>query len=799
MNTPQTVNALPPGQVDWMMNNRLRALAEIDLYEFVKQAWPVIEPSVPMVEGWAMQAIAEHLQAVTYGDIRRLIINVPQGFSKSLMTNVFWPAWEWGPRGHQHYRYISAGYEEGLPMRDLIRCRKLITSDWYKARWPIELEHDINEKCLYANTKTGWRKAVGVRGAVMGYRADRLICFPPDEVVHTEHGPMPIGDIVSQRRRIRVWSTDTTTGQTTLKPVIGWHKNPGSELLRVSCGARSVRCTPDHRFWTQRGWVAARDLRARDVLPRFPVPDAVDARLCDTEKCGVLLGFQPPGQNSDDLLLHQFPTRVETLGIREGSVPHRISNVLGLCAVDEIAEEIVTGVAVNVQDAMPWRSWTNERGQHHAMDVECSDLAVLRHSELGVSLDARVGLQDSLLDLARTLTTDRHHPSLTPNASLVGDAVESFPANDGAPVLVTHGGYSPDTYCVTVEDYHTFYVGAEGLLARNCDDPADTKRAESEVLREEALRWYSEELSTRLNDVKKSAIIIIMQRLHTRDLSGYLLSDEEVARDWTHLMLPMEFEKDRRCSTSVLWSPTGKPFTDPRTEENELAWPERFPREEVEAQKAQFRLHGGEYAVAAMLQQRPAPRGGGMFKRDNFIPTRTTPEGGTTVRGWDIAASTGRRAAWTVGFKLHRDQAGHLTILDIQRFRGTPHEVDTKMRQTAELDGTNTIIDIPQDPGAAGKHAVKSMVANLEGFIVKFSPESGDKALRAEPFASQVEAGNVSILERPWNEEFFKEAETFPTGDWMDQIDAASRAYSCLLRFIDSDQISLIPPILKTG
>src|SRR5580765_1867915 len=75
-----------------------RARAERSLIEFTDYVWPVIEPSIPFIRGWAIEAICDHLQAVTEGHIRRLLINVPPGFSKSTLTSVCWPAWEWGPR-----------------------------------------------------------------------------------------------------------------------------------------------------------------------------------------------------------------------------------------------------------------------------------------------------------------------------------------------------------------------------------------------------------------------------------------------------------------------------------------------------------------------------------------------------------------------------------------------------------------------------------------------------------------------------------------------------------------------------
>ncbi len=109
------------------LREKLEAKAyEGNLIDFVKYVWPIVEPAIPFIEGWPLSAIAEHLQAVTRGEIRRLLINVPPGFSKSLLTDVFWPAWEWGPQNHPSYRYVCASYSNHLTERDNMRCRNVV-------------------------------------------------------------------------------------------------------------------------------------------------------------------------------------------------------------------------------------------------------------------------------------------------------------------------------------------------------------------------------------------------------------------------------------------------------------------------------------------------------------------------------------------------------------------------------------------------------------------------------------------------------------------------------------------------
>src|SRR3954462_10814948 len=97
--------------------------------EFVSLAWATVEPARPFLANWHIDAIADHLQAVADGQITRLVINIPPGHAKSLLVSVLWPAWMWirDPK----WRALFASYAPELAIRDSVRCRSLIESEWY--------------------------------------------------------------------------------------------------------------------------------------------------------------------------------------------------------------------------------------------------------------------------------------------------------------------------------------------------------------------------------------------------------------------------------------------------------------------------------------------------------------------------------------------------------------------------------------------------------------------------------------------------------------------------------------------
>lgn len=148
------------------------------LAAFAQGAWQVLEPQTQMRWGWALDAICEHLEAVTYGHITQLLMNVPPGCMKSLLTGVLWPAWEWADPKRRALRYLGTAHKVDLATRDNLKCRRLIQSAWYQARWPLKLVSDQNAKTKFENDRTGFRESMAFNG-MTGSRGDRVIIDDP--------------------------------------------------------------------------------------------------------------------------------------------------------------------------------------------------------------------------------------------------------------------------------------------------------------------------------------------------------------------------------------------------------------------------------------------------------------------------------------------------------------------------------------------------------------------------------------------------------------------------------------------
>jgi predicted phage terminase large subunit-like protein len=309
-------------------------------------------------------------------------------------------------------------------------------------------------------------------------------------------------------------------------------------------------------------------------------------------------------------------------------------------------------------------------------------------------------------------------------------------------------------------------IGVRGAVAGRradlvlIDDPIKSRAdAESLRAREHVWEWYRSDISTRLRPGGR--VVLIMTRWHQDDLGGRLL--ETAPDDWNVLRLPALAEAN---------DPLGRA---PGT----ALWPEWEDREALLRKREMI----GERAWSALFQQLPQPSDGRVFLCERIGVINDAPDGEVTVRAWDLASTqdTGRNDPdWTVGVKMSRDVSGRYVVLHVARIRGTPHQVEHLIVTTAREDGKAVLISIPEDPGQAGRSQISYLVRQLAAFHVHSSRDTGAKATRAMPLASQVEAGNVSILRADWNKQFLNELQDFPWGRKDDQVDALVRAFHVL-------------------
>ena len=181
-----------------------KALAERSLHEFFRQSWRITTPGSDLCDGWHLEAIAEHLEAVVMGQILDLLILLPPRCGKTLMASVCFPAWTWTRR--PDLQFLCASYGQRLSNRHSTDCRRLMQSRWYRARWGHRwrMVGDVNRITEIQNDRNGHRISTSIDGVSQGEGGDILVLDDPHLV----------RDVGSPLKRVAVhewWSKSWST------------------------------------------------------------------------------------------------------------------------------------------------------------------------------------------------------------------------------------------------------------------------------------------------------------------------------------------------------------------------------------------------------------------------------------------------------------------------------------------------------------------------------------------------------------------------------------------------------------
>lgn len=296
------------------------------------------------------------------------------------------------------------------------------------------------------------------------------------------------------------------------------------------------------------------------------------------------------------------------------------------------------------------------------------------------------------------------------------------------------------------------------------DDPMDPKRALSDAERESTNRWIDQTLMTRLNSPEHGAIVCIMQRLHTDDVTGHLLARGA----WQHLSLPCPAPENMLITFPVskaeILYKAGSPL-----------WPERESSEQVERQRQAL----GSWAFAGQYQQSPAPLEGGIVKRDwvrmyarGSLDIATVP---VIVQSWDMSFKEGGES-YVCG-QVWGSRAGEIYLLDQVRKRlGFVDSVAAVKDMLARWPQTSAVLIEDKANGPAIIDALRTSVP----MIVPVSP-SGSKVERLAAVSAIIEAGHVFVpADAPWTEQLLTELTLFPSSENDDQVDALTQALAYL-------------------
>jgi predicted phage terminase large subunit-like protein len=321
-----------------------------------------------------------------------------------------------------------------------------------------------------------------------------------------------------------------------------------------------------------------------------------------------------------------------------------------------------------------------------------------------------------------------------------------------------------------------------------CDDPNSAQEAFSEATIEATKEWWDGALSTRLNDPRTGAFVVIQQRLGEEDLTGHILSKD--ADNWTHLCLPMRYEPERSFVTSIGWQ-------DPRTEPGELLWPERFGEEEVATLERQM----GKWTAAGQLQQRPEPKGGGVIKtedwqlwtEDAYPPvdyviasldtayTTKTENDYSAITVWgvfsgDVVAQAAKTEAGGSVERSYSQQHPRVMLMSAWAERLELHNLVTKVADTCRRMRVDKLIIENKAAGHSVAQELRRLFAHEDWGVQLVDPKSQDKLARLYSVQHLFAEGMVFAPDRSWADRVITQVAGFPKGKHDDLVDTVSMA-----------------------
>lgn len=244
----------------------IKERCEESLYEFVKHAW-VHSVGTSFIDGWHMEAICAHLEALYDLQISNLLINQPFRSGKSITSAVMFPAWGFTQDSDQSFIYTS--YSESLSVRDSLATRRLMESAWYTKLWgnEVSLRKDVRNKKHFETTNRGYRTATSTGGSATGLGANFIVCLHNNARIYTEKGEITIGEIVDNALDVLVLSYNHEKNIVEYKPILEYMKFPGSELLEIDFGDETIQCTAEHPIYVEgKGYIRADQLMEGDIV-----------------------------------------------------------------------------------------------------------------------------------------------------------------------------------------------------------------------------------------------------------------------------------------------------------------------------------------------------------------------------------------------------------------------------------------------------------------------------------------------------------------------------------------------------
>lgn len=858
---------------------------ENSLYDFLVGAWPFLDAS-PWKDGWPIEAVAEHLQAVVDGDIKRLVINIPPRMGKACENNTLVMT----TRGWKAHGDLVPGdfvfHPSGKPIK------VLATNDDVPTDARVEFFdgsvfycHENHEWTLYNRMSRRWetvetrvfleprrgrwgRTGKTAKKASSGGRA--LHQLSAVEALDMPEISLPMPPYV-----LGAWLGDGSTGA----PYITHDRKDGAiveaiealgfarteEIVHPTTGVITSRFSGEKVGKTSRfsaGLIEAGVYKDKHVPEVYKLSSinqrlALLAGLIDTDgtvdkasRCHFTSGNEKLAHDVAEIVrslgwratIQKYEPRLSTSGI-QGKNPYWtisfqptmvIPTVLPRKQIKRLAPKRAIGLKSVTLDPQGLVG--------HCIEVDSPD---------GLYLIGR-----NLIPTHNSSITSVAFPAWTwaqsQRSATSGPGVQFLCASYGSSLAMrdsvkcrrliespwyqkywggrfkltsdqnTKGRFLNDQRGERLITSVDAKITGEGGSIIIVDDPNAANEAFSEANIQSTIDWWDGTMSTRLNDQKTGAMIVIQQRLAENDLTGHIL-DNDTEREWTHLCLPMRYESSRHTSTIIGWEDPrgcdleGEPLVkitengvrEPRdiaaekilkVREGSLLWDDRFGEKEV----ARLERILGPYGAAGQLQQRPEPAGGGLIKTEwwnlwegraypamDYIMasldtayTLNTANDCSAMTIWGIFSEDFRaqeirsyaKNGKQVVERMYVEGAPKLMLMHAWNVRLEFHELIEKVAHTCKQLKVDKLLIENKAAGISVAQEMRRLYSG-QGWAVQLSdPKSSDKYSRLISIQHLFAEGLVFAPDTEWAQEVVNQVGSFPKGKHDDLVDTVSMA-----------------------
>lgn len=798
------------------------------LREFIKFLWPIVEPATPLVWGWTMDAIVEHLEAVTSGEIKRLIMNVCPGFSKALDKDTpILTTWGWKAHGDLMPGDFVFG-PDGQPKR-VLACTNDRTEECYEIKfdddasvvasgghlWAVERDHGNQPKRVRIPT------VVTTNELIPSLFKNKKNAPRPDSIPLSEPPNFPQKRLMIDPYVLGAWLGDGAPNGGYIYAVdqdVYILKELGRIQRSFQPGAGRKKVF--HRIMIDglHFKLKALNLLKNKHIPADYMEASISQRwellrgLMDTDGSCSMAGH-PSFVNKNPVLAYQVRDLVCSLGMKahiksrytmlngtkygphfqitftppSGAIIFKLSRkqerVQGnknprsrrryVTAINPVGTRVVKCIQV---EGSIYLAGKNLVPTHNSLILnvffpawEWGPMRRPTERYISASYSQSLTMRDNLR-LRRVLLSDRYK-------NFWGTVFA--PSEDQFSATMVANDKTGWKLATSVGGQGTGVRGSRILI----DDANNVAESESDLVLQSTNMWLTEVMPDRLGNQSTGAIINIQQRTAEKDATGTLLSLDV---DYVHLMIPMLYDPDRHCTTPIGWF-------DPRTELDELAWPERFPQDVCD----ELKKTKGSFAWEGQYQQAPSPRGGGIIKEKDWQlwppagqETEWTQDGvlqfppmDFILASFDGAYTEKKENDYSalVVLGVFRDLAGYpkVMLMNYWQDRVSLNDSLNKVASLCQRYKVDKFLVEAKATGISVSQEIKRVFGSMPWSTELIQPK-GDKVARAYAIQHLFEEKIIYAPDRVWAQTLIDICSKFPKGRFKDGVDALTQGLKWL-------------------